>query len=120
MADKQITQHKIDASGQSLGRVASEAAKLLMGKDTPAYQRHIAPNVSVEIINASKLEISTRKKEGKIYTHYTGYPGGLRKESLGSLIDKKGYGEALRKAVRGMLPNNKLRVIMLKNLSVVE
>jgi len=111
--------HTIDATGQSLGRVASAAARILMGKDTPSFQRHITPDITVRIINASKVSLLQKKKE-KEYTRYTGYPGGLRKESLASLIKRKGYSEALRRAVRGMLPNNRLRSGMLKRITIEE
>lgn len=110
----------IDAQGKKLGRVASEAAKVLMGKNTPDYRPNVAPEVKVRIQNASQLDISEKKLKGKVYTRYTGYPGGLKKETLEEVIDKKTHAEALRRAVYGMLPANKLRKIMLSNLVVEE
>lgn len=113
-------EHKIDATGRSLGRVASEAATLLMGKNEPSFVRHKLSGNKVVIVNASKLAISQKKMDEKEYTRHSGYPGSLRKETLGSFIKRRGYGEALRKAVRGMLPDNKLRPEMLKNLEITE
>jgi len=112
--------YTIDATGQSLGRVASEAAHVLMGKDSADFQKHVASDVQVHITNASKMQISQKKMKGKEYQRYTGYPSGLRKEPLGSLLKRRGYNEALRRAVRGMLPSNKLRPVLLKQLTVEE
>lgn len=110
--------HMIDASGKRLGRVASEAAMLLLGKDSPTFKRHIAANVHVTIENASKLEITDTKMKDTVYTRYTGYPGGLRKVSMEKLAQTKGYEEVLRKAIYGMLPGNKLRNERMKNLTI--
>ena len=112
--------HVIDAQGKKLGRVASEAARLLMGKNSPEYVRNTAPEVSVVIDNASKLSLDEKKKTQKIYRHHSGFPGGLKESSLALLIEKKGTSEALKKAIYGMLPTNKLRKIMMKNLKVNE
>ncbi|MAZ40925.1 50S ribosomal protein L13 [bacterium] len=110
----------IDAQDRQLGRVASEAALLLRGKTTPDFKANVAPKVKVHVVNASKLNITERKAKGKVYTRYTGYPGGLREQTLEELIAKKGHGEAVRKAVYGMLPGNKLRKEMLKNLTITD
>jgi large subunit ribosomal protein L13 len=110
----------IDASGKKIGRVATEAAKILMGKTSTAYQPNVVADVKVTIVNASKADITTKKKEEKIYTRYTGFPGGLIETSLAHMIEKKGYGEAFKVAVRGMLPKNKLQDRMLLNLTVTE
>jgi len=117
---EQSNTHIIDATGQSLGRVASEVAHFLIGKHDTKFAKHIVSGVIVHVVNASKLQITQKKKENKKYTRYTGYPGGLRKEELGSLLNRRGYGEALRKAVYGMLPSNKLRPEMLKRLIIEE
>ena len=109
--------HTIDATGKRLGRVATEAATVLRGKDQPNYAPNVAPQVTVEIINASKIDLSD-KKLAEQYTRYTGYPGGLREETRGHLIDRKGFEPVFKHAVRGMLPNNKLRAEMLKRLVV--
>jgi large subunit ribosomal protein L13 len=108
----------IDAQNRTIGRVATEAAMGLMGKNKPDYEPNKKPTEKVEIINASKAKISIKKLEEKIYKRYTGYPSGLKERTLQELITKKGYREVFEKAVRGMLPNNKLRAIMLKNLTI--
>jgi large subunit ribosomal protein L13 len=111
---------EIDAKGKSLGRVASEAAKMLMGKDTPAYEPHLVQGSGVHIVNAGSINLSEKKMKQKQYGRYSGYPGGLRFESLEQVLAKKGFAEAFRKAVYGMLPNNKLRAPMMKKLKVTE
>ena len=114
------TSHTIDAAGKSLGRVASEAAKALMGKTSAQYTPHIPSDVKVTIANAGKLRLTEKKRLQKIYTRYSGYPGGLKKESLGSLAGRLGNREAIRKAIKGMLPRNTMLVARLKNLSITE
>ena len=110
----------IDAAGKTLGRVASEAAKSLMGKTRPDYVPHVRSDVKVTVVNASKLHIREKKRVGKIYTTYSGYPGGLKRESLASLNGRKGKGEAVRRAVIRMLPRNTMRTPRMKNLIVTE
>lgn len=114
------TRYTIDATGKSLGRIASEASFVLMGKNTPAYARNKEAAITVAITNAKEMKITGMKRVQKKYTRYTGHPGGQRVESLEQTIEKKGYGEALRKAIRGMLPPNKLRARMLKNIHIEE
>ena len=112
--------HTIDAAGKALGRVASEAAKALMGKMRADYTPNKSSNVKVTVTNADKLYIREKKRTGKIYTTYSGYPGGLKRESLASLSARKGKGEAIRRAVTRMLPRNTMRVARLKNLTITE
>ena len=100
--------------------MASEAAHILMGKHTPDFARNKIPAQTVEIINAGQADISDKKKETKIYQRYSGYPGGQKKVTLEKMIEKKGHGEAFRKAIKGMLPPNRLRARMLKQLIVTE
>lgn len=116
----QTKEHTIDAKDQSLGRVASVAATLLLGKNEVSFQKHLVADVHVRIVNASKLYFSQKKLKNKEYTRYTGYPGGLRKQTLEELINKHGVDEVVRKAVYGMLPNNKLRPEVMKHLTVEE
>lgn len=111
---------EIDAKGKSLGRVASVAAKSLLGKDRPDYRPNIVDTDGVHVINAASLEISEKKKKQKKYSRYTGYPGGLKFEPLEKVIKKHGYEEIIKRAVKGMLPSNKLRKDMLKKLKVTE
>ncbi len=108
----------IDAQNKKLGRIATEAAMALMGKDSPDYKRNVAPDVEVQIINAGAMDISSIKKEDKYYLTHSGYPGGQKKEKLGALIDRKGAEEALKRAVKGMLPDNKLKAKMIINLKI--
>lgn len=108
----------IDAAGKTLGRVAATAAKALMGKTTAVYLPHTPPRVQVTITNASKLYISDKKQKSTVYTSYTGHPGGLKHESLSQLISRKGEVEALRRAVEGMIPRNRLRTARLKRLNI--
>ena len=115
-----MTKHIIDASGKKLGRLATEVSSLLLGKTTPDFKRNMLSDNKVEIINASLLDISAKKKSDKIYTHYTGYPSGLRKQTMQKIIDTKGYSEILKKAVYGMLPGNKMRSKMMAQLIIKE
>jgi large subunit ribosomal protein L13 len=112
------TQITVDATKQSLGRVASQVASLLMGKNRADFARNIAPNVQVTVTNASKVGISDRKKRGEIYVWNTGYPGGKREEKLGHRLERKGYDDVFRSTVYGMLPANRLRSKMMKNLNI--
>ncbi|HEY4494554.1 MAG TPA: uL13 family ribosomal protein [Candidatus Paceibacterota bacterium] len=110
----------IDAQGKRMGRVASEAANLLMGKNSTKYSRNIAPVVEVSIVNCNKAYISTKKKEDKKYVTFTGFRGGINTEKLGDLIARKGITEAFKRAVYRMLPSNSLRKTMMKNLIITE
>jgi large subunit ribosomal protein L13 len=111
---------EINAEGEKLGRIATKVAVFLMGKNDTSFARNVAHDVEVKVVNASKMKITDVKKNTKIYKHYTGYPGGLREEKMGKMIDKKGYKEIVRKAVYGMLPANKLRPIRMKKLIIEE
>jgi large subunit ribosomal protein L13 len=115
-----MTKHVIDAKDKKIGRVASEAASILMGKHTPAFAKNIVADVKVEIINAAKADISEKKKNTRFHITYSGYPGGQKREMLGKLIERKGVTEAFKRAVKGMLPDNKLKTKMLLNLTVTE
>lgn len=113
-----IISHTIDAKGKRLGRIASQAATILMGKNEPSYKRNVAPAVRVEIINTKDIAIGEKKIQQKKYMNYSGYPGGLYATSLKDLIEKKGLKEAVRLAVYGMLPTNKLRSRMMTRLVI--
>jgi large subunit ribosomal protein L13 len=115
-----MTKHVIDAQNKKLGRVATEAAVLLMGKNTPEFARNIVPDVEVEIINVGKADIKEKKKLEKFYLTYSGHPGGQRNETLDKLIERKGITEAFKRAVKGMLPDNKLKARMLTKLTITE
>ena len=113
-------EHNIDATEKKLGRIASEAAILLMGKNSPDFAKNIVADIKVNIINASNLNLSNKKMETKEYKRYSGYPGGLKIRKMSEVINKKGIGEVVKKAVYGMLPANKLRAKMMKNLIITE
>lgn len=112
--------HVIDAKGKKLGRVAAEAASILMGKNDPSFERNILADNKVVIENAAQADISITKLETKEYDSYTGHPGGLKMEKMKRLVEKHGYAEAFRLAVVGMLPANRLAKEMMKNLTVKE
>jgi large subunit ribosomal protein L13 len=112
--------YTIDARDQSLGRVASEAASMLLGKKSAHFVKNQILPMTVTITNASKISLSERRIAGKEYTHYTGYPGGLKIQGLAEMIEKKGVGEALRKAIDGMIPRNKLRKGRMKLLTIID
>jgi large subunit ribosomal protein L13 len=114
--DKRI----IDASGRTLGRVASEVAAVLMGKDRTDFARHVRPSVSVLVKNARRLALTDKKRVQKIYLRHTGYLGGQKKESLKRASEEKGYSEVVRRAVLGMLPKNRLQAESMKNLTIEE
>ena len=107
----------IDAAGRPLGRVATEAARLLRGKHKPQYTPHLDTGDHVIILNAEKVVLTGRKLEKKFYYHHSGYPGGLRKIDYATMLDKK-PDKVLYLAVRGMLPHNRLGRAMLKKLRV--
>ena len=112
------TTYTIDATGRTLGRVASEAAHALLGKRSPLVSKHRTHPIKVIVENASKLHVSTARKEGKVYLRYTGYPGGQRAMTMAEMIEKKGIEEVVRKTVDGMIPRNRLRKPRMKNLVV--
>jgi len=112
------TTYTIDATDRTLGRVASEAANALLGKTSVHFTKNQALPVTVVIENASKLHLPSRRTQGKVYTHYTGYPGGLREVRMDVMIEKKGIADVVKKTVDGMIPRNRLRAPRMKNLIV--
>jgi large subunit ribosomal protein L13 len=112
--------HTFDATGKKLGRLATEIAVHLMGKNRTDFARNKIPDVKVEVSNASKMSIAAKKREDKKYVRHSGYPGSLRTRSLEQVIAKKGAKDALRTAVMGMLPKNKLRPKMIRNLTITD
>jgi large subunit ribosomal protein L13 len=107
----------VDADGAVLGRVASEVARLLAGKHKPTYAPHVDTGDHVIVVNAAKLDLSPRKLEDKRYRRHSGYPGGLREESLAHLRARDPE-RIVRIAVRGMLPKNRLGRQMIRKLRV--
>ncbi len=112
--------HTIDAQGKKLGRIASQAASILMGKNTTSFAKNTVADSKVEIVNAARTDISALKKTRDSYVTYTGFRGGLNKETLGQLIVRRGFPEVFRRAVYRMLPDNKLRDLRMKNLTIKE
>ena len=110
--------YSIDAAGKSFGRVASEAAKALMGKMSADYTPHIRSDVKVTITNATKVKMPEKKKNTKVFKTYSGYPSGQKQESFRQLSDRRGAGEPLRRAIQSMLPRNTFRTARMKNLSI--
>lgn len=106
----------LDVKNKPLGRAASEAAILLRGKNNPDFLPNKLPDHKIKIINLNKIAFSEKKKKQKIYKSYSGYPGGLKEIPLKKVVEKKGMEEIFKIAVYGMLPKNKLRAKMIKNL----
>ncbi len=115
-----MNEFTIDATNKRMGRVATEAATILMGKHLPTYQKNLAGQDRVRIINASRILIEERKKEGKIYKSFSGYPSGLKKATLSEVVKKSGYGLLFNKIISGMLPHNRLKRDRLKRLTITE
>jgi len=107
--------YTIDASGKTLGQLASDIALILRGKNKPGYRPHIDNGDYVIIKNCAQIRLTGKKCDQKIYRHYTGYMGGLKETPVKVLLEKKPQ-EVLKKAVYGMLPGNKLRDRMIKRL----
>lgn len=107
----------IDAKGVSFGRLASQLSHLLLGKDKPGFSPAQALDRKIEVININEVKITGKKGEKKIYYRHTGYPGGIKKDSFASRMEKN-PGEALKKSIYKMLPNNRLRKKRIKNLIV--
>ncbi len=89
-----------------------------MGKNRTDFARNAIPDIEVEVNNASGLKLDAKKLDAKKYYHHSGYPGGLKGVTQKAMVEKKGVGEVLRRAVYGMLPKNKLRPRMMKNLKI--
>jgi large subunit ribosomal protein L13 len=114
------TTHTIDATGKVLGRLSSEVAKMLMGKNSPDYSPNVAPKVKVTIINASKTKMTEKRKLETLHEKYSGRPGGLKMKTNAKIISHKGFTELYKLAIYNMLPANKLRDGMMKNLTITE
>lgn len=107
----------VDAEGKTLGRLASEIASVLRGKNKPTFTPHVDCGDYVIVINAEKVAVTGKKRKEKIYKRHTGYPGGLRELTFEKLQDRKPE-EIIRHAVKGMLPDGKLGRQMFKKLKV--
>ena len=109
--------HEIDATGRAVGRIATEVAMALRGKNKPNFTPHIDSGDYVIINNASQVKFTGKKLVQKDYHHHTMYPGGFKTISMKKVFDKD-FAEVIRKAVYGMLPKNRLREEMMKRLKI--
>jgi large subunit ribosomal protein L13 len=107
----------IDGNDQVLGRMASQIATLLRGKHKPEFTPHLDLGDHVVVVNADKIRVTGNKTDQKRYTRYTGYPGGLKVQTLGRMLQLKPE-KAVKLAVKGMLPKNRLGRQMLRKLRV--
>ena len=110
--------HTINGEGKPLGRLAVEIALLLRGKQKPDFAPYKDEGDFVLVENIDKIKITGKKLTDKTYRHHSGFPGGLKEQTMEELIQKKGMAEVLRRAVFGMLPKNKLRRQMIKRLKI--
>ncbi|MEK7124871.1 MAG: 50S ribosomal protein L13 [Patescibacteria group bacterium] len=110
-----MTTYEIDATNQSMGRLASRVAILLRGKDLPTYQPHVLPLTQVVLKNIDKIKFTGSKFTGKLYHRYSGYPGGIHTKSLAELWAKNPK-EVVRKAIYRMLPVNRMRDRIIRHL----
>ncbi len=115
--DVKRTWYLVDAKDRILGRLATKIASLLKGKLKVAYSPHVDMGDGVVVVNCEKIRVTGKKPQQKMYKRFSGYPGGLKLESLESLLKRRPH-EVLRHAVKGMLPKNKLGRIMIKRLKV--
>ncbi|GAB6076262.1 50S ribosomal protein L13 [Desulfurobacterium crinifex] len=115
--DVQRDWYVVDAAGKTLGRLASEIARILMGKHKPTYTPHVDNGDFIIVVNAEKIHVTGKKLDKKIYYKHTGYMGHLKETTLREMLQKKPE-EVIRLAVRGMLPKNKLRDRRMKRLKV--
>lgn len=109
--------HKFDASGQSIGRLASKIAIILRGKNKPEFEPHIDNGDIVEVTNIKEVKFTGKKLDQKKYFRYSGYPGGLKEVKMRDMYNSR-PDEVLKRSVKEMLPNNKLRVGMIKRLII--
>jgi large subunit ribosomal protein L13 len=107
----------VDAESKTLGRLATQIADVLRGKGKPAYTAHVDTGDFVIVVNAGKIHVTGQKLDQKMYYRHSGYPGGLRSRTLREQLERRPE-EVIRKAVRGMLPKNRLAAAQLKKLKV--
>jgi large subunit ribosomal protein L13 len=115
--DRQRDWDVVDAEGQTLGRLATRIADTLRGKLKPEYTPHVDTGDFVVVVNAEKIRVTGKKMEQKRYWRHSGYPGGIKSRSLAEMLDRRPE-EVIRKAVKGMLPRNRLARKQLTKLKV--
>jgi len=116
-ADRERNWVVVDAEGKTLGRLATQIADLLRGKRKPAYTPHVDVGDFVVVVNAEKIVVTGNKLESKRYWRHSGYPGGIRSRTLGDQLERRPE-EVIRRAVRGMLPRNRLARRQITKLKV--
>jgi large subunit ribosomal protein L13 len=116
-SDRQRDWYVVDAEGQTLGRLATQIADALRGKRKPEYTPHIDTGDFIVVVNAEKIRVTGNKMEQKIYWRHSGYPGGIKSRTLAEMLDRRPE-EVIRKAVKGMLPRNRLARQQLTKLKV--
>jgi large subunit ribosomal protein L13 len=107
----------VDAEGKTLGRLATQIADTLRGKGKPQYTPHVDTGDFVVVVNAEKIAVTGKKLDDKIYYRHSGYPGGLRSRPLRDELERRPT-EVLRKAVKGMLPRNRLARAQMRKLKI--
>ena len=107
----------VDAEGKTLGRLATRIADILRGKHKPTYTPHVDVGDFVVVVNAEKIRVTGKKLTDKLYWRHSGYPGGIRSRTLAEMLEKQPE-EVIRKAVKGMMPRNRLSRQQLTKLKV--
>jgi large subunit ribosomal protein L13 len=107
----------VDAKDETLGRLASRIAHVLEGKDKPTYSPTLDSGDHVVVVNAARIAVTSNKKETKLYVRHSGYPHGLKTETLGHLLERRPE-EVIRRAVKGMLPHNRLGAQQITKLKI--
>ena len=107
----------VDAADQTLGRLATRIARVLEGKNKPTYTPSMDSGDHVIVLNAARIAVTRDKRESKIYSRHSGYPQGFKQESLGHLLERRPE-EVIRRAVKGMLPRNRLGAQQLRKLKI--
>jgi large subunit ribosomal protein L13 len=116
-ADRQRDWWVVDAEGKTLGRLATQIADALRGKRKPVYTPHVDTGDFVIVVNAAKIAVTGKKRTDKVYYRHSGYPGGIRSRTLGEMLERRPE-EVIRKAVKGMLPRNRLARQQITKLKV--
>ena len=107
----------VDATGETLGRLASRISRVLEGKHKPTYQPNLDTGDHVIVLNAARIAVTSDKLETKLYIRHSGHPQGYKEETLGHLLERRPE-EVIRRAVKGMLPHNRLGTQQLRKLKV--
>ena len=107
----------VDATDETLGRLASRIARVLVGKNKPTYTPNLDGGDHVIVLNAGKVAVSRDKRDAKIYARHSGYPQGYKEETLGHLLERRPE-EAVRRAVKGMVPHTRLGAQQLRKLKI--